>query len=148
MLATQKFREKDMEDKARHSDMIRTFLRAQIIYNNGLTTIDCLVKNISSTGAKIAISESMSVPAEFDLCIPQKNKTYHARMAWRDASAIGVDFIFLETQVQQPEPEAQSDIIAARIRKLELQNAELKIRVRDLSKRLESLGQDPDLSVF
>jgi hypothetical protein len=137
-----------MEDRTHRSEMIKTFLRAQIIYNNGLMTIDCLVKNISSTRAKVVVSESISVPTEFELCIPQKNKTYLARITWRDASAMGVEFALQETQAEKPELEMQSDIIAARIRKLEIQNAEFKIRVRDLSRRLESLGQDPDLSVF
>jgi hypothetical protein len=137
-----------MVENAHRSDMVRTFLRAQITYNHGLTTIDCLVKNISSTGAKLALSESISIPAEFDLCIPQKNKTYRARMACRDATAIGVEFILPDVPSQKVEPRAESDLVAARIRKLEIQNAELKTRVRDLSHRLEKLGQDPDFSVF
>jgi len=137
-----------MEEKASRTDMVKTFLRAQIVYNNGLTTIDCLVKSISSAGAKVAISDSLSVPAEFDLCIPQKNKTYRSRMLWRDTTTIGVEFILTETQAEPSEPEIKSDLVAARIRKLEIQNAELKIRIRDLCKRLENLGQDPDFIVF
>jgi hypothetical protein len=137
-----------MEDKTPQTDMVRTFLRAQIIYNNELTVVDCLVKNISASGAKVSVSETVSVPAEFDLCIPQKNKTYHARMVWRDTTMMGVEFVTTETPAKQTEPEIQSDIIEARIRKLEIQNAELKIRVRHLCKRLENLGQDPALNTF
>jgi len=137
-----------MEGQARPFGMVKTFLRAQIIYNNELTVIDCLVKSISASGAKVSVSESLSVPAEFDLCIPQKNKTYRSRMVRRDATTIDVAFILTETQADQTQPEIQSDIVAARIRKLEIQNAELKIRIRDLSKRLVNLGQDPDSSAF
>jgi len=129
----------------RRTERIKSFLRAQILFNHRMTTVDCLIKNISAGGAKIDVDQTASIPAEFEIYIPQKNKTHKARMIWRDAHAIGVEFMAAESQGITDE--TQPDIQGLRLRALEMQNSELKIRVRELSKRLEDLGQDPELSI-
>lgn len=131
----------------RTSDRIRSFLRAQIIFNNRMTTIDCIIKNISPTGAKVALNDTLAVPTEFDIYIPQRGRSHHARLVWRDKDSIGIDFIDAHAAtVAAPVPE-MPEIPAfgeARLRELEVQNAELKVRIRELSKRLTDLGQDPN----
>ncbi len=129
----------------RSSERIRAFLRAQIIFNNRMSTIDCIIKNISPTGARIALSDTLTVPAEFEIYIPQRGRSHHARLVWRDKDAIGVDFI--DVQAAPAPGESTPSGTEARQRELEVQNAELKARVRALSKRLEDLGQDPNLCV-
>ncbi len=132
----------------RSSERIRAFLRAQIIFNNRMSTIDCIIKNISPTGARIALSDTLTVPAEFEIYIPQRGRSHHARLVWRDKDAIGVDFIDVLQAAPAPAPgESPPSGTEARLRELEVQNAELKARVRALSKRLEDLGQDPNLGV-
>ena len=130
-------------NEQRAAERIRSFLRAQIIFNNRLTTIECIIKNYSASGAKIAINDTLTVPNEFDLYIPAKQRGHHARLVWWDKDSIGVNFI--EAAAEKP-PMPVLDPTAARLRELELQNAELKQRVRALSKRLEDLGQDPTLA--
>ncbi len=133
--------------EGRRPERARSLLRAQIIFNQSLSTIECVVKNISATGAKLALSDTLTVPSEFDVHIPQKGKTYHARMVWRDTAAIGVEFIQPEAHTEDgAHPEQSLSEIEKRMRALQLQNAELKIRVRELSKRLEDLGQDPNIA--
>jgi len=129
----------------RRSERIKSFLRAQILFNHRMTTIDCLIKNISAGGARIEVGKTMSIPTEFEIYIPQKNKTHSARMIWRDANAIGVEFVAAQTNTTPDEP--QPDIQGLRLRALEMENAELRVRVRELSRRLEDLGQDPELSI-
>lgn len=132
------------EPDKRDGDRIRAFLRAQIIFNNRMSTIDCIIKNISPTGARVALADSLAVPAEFDIYIPQRNASHHAKLVWRDRDSIGIDFV----DVQHPgaAPDAAAEVVAlggeARIRQLEVQNAELKQRIRKLTARLEDLGQD------
>jgi hypothetical protein len=147
-ISASKIIESKVMQEGRRTERVKSFLRAQIIYNNRMATIDCVVKNISPVGAKLALNESMSVPSEFDLYIPQKGRTYRARMAWRDTDAIGVEFLTADAQQHQPAPAQDLDGggFDARLHALELQNAELKIRVRELSKRLEDLGQDPNIA--
>ena len=119
--------------EARRSERVRSFLRARILFNNGASTIDCTVKNISAHGAKIEIAHSLSVPAEFDLLVPQRGRTYRSRMAWRAADSIGVEFIETDT--------ATSANAQAAIQQLEAENRKLRAGIAQLTKRLEDLGQ-------
>jgi hypothetical protein len=128
----------------RTTERVRSFLRAQIVFNNRMTTIECIIKNYSAAGAKIALNDTLTVPTEFDVYIPAKQRNHHARLVWRDKDAIGVNFVEAEAAVAKKTPAAAASV--DRLRELELQNAELKIRVRELSKRLEDLGQDPNIA--
>ena len=119
--------------EARQGERVRALLRARIIFNNQNSTIDCTIKNISTSGAKIELSNTASVPADFDLEIPQRGRTYRARIVWRDAEALGVTFI--EDNADR-EPEASS------LGRLKKENGRLKVIVAILTKRLEDLGQD------
>jgi hypothetical protein len=135
------------EPDKRESDRVRAFLRAQIIFNNRMSTIDCIIKNISPTGARIALGDSFAVPAEFDIFIPQRNSSHHCKLVWRDRDSIGVDFVDVPHHLgigASHEAAAEPPAIGgeARIRQLEVQNAELKQRIRKLTARLEDLGQD------
>ena len=119
--------------EARQSDRVRAFLRARIIFNNGNSTIDCTIKNVSPTGAKIDLSDTATVPAEFDLEVPQRGKTYRARLVWRDRAALGVAFI-LANPTREPD-----EVMVGRLKQ---ENRRLKATVAVLAKRLEDLGQD------
>ena len=89
--------------EVRRDERVRAFLRARIIFNNQHPSIECTIKNISSKGAKIVLSEALAIPSEFTLDVPQKGRTYRARMVWRGAGAVGVQF--LEANAETPEAE-------------------------------------------
>ena len=120
--------------EARRAERIRSFLRARIVYNNHSSTIECTVKNLSPFGAKIELGNAMSIPDSFDLEIPQKSRTYRARLTWRSDIAIGVEFI---------EDEAvQRNISSGKVERLEGEIRRLRTVISQLTKRLEDLGQD------
>ena len=118
--------------EARRSERVRSLLRARILFNNGASTIDCTIKNISIHGAKIEIAHSLSVPSEFDLEVPQRGRTYRAKMMWRAAASIGVEFV---------DQGVGSETAQVTIQRLEAENRKLRGSVALLSKRLEDLGQ-------
>jgi hypothetical protein len=130
----------------RSAERVRSFLRARIIFNNRMSTIDCVIKNYSPSGAKIALNDSLAVPTEFEIDIPQKGRSYHARMVWRDKEAMGVEFIDPREPVAAAPVQVHHDSPEQRVYELQLQNAELKGKILRLRKRLQDLGQDPDLS--
>jgi hypothetical protein len=111
----------------------RSLLKAKIVFNNRMSTIDCIVKNLSTGGAKIAVASTLSIPSEFDLEIPLKGKTYRVQMRWRDSDHMGVEFI----DAVESKPHGSSDY-----QKLEDENARLKATIHALTKRLTDLGQD------
>lgn len=115
-------------DDRRRSNRSRSLLGARIVFNNRASTIDCTVRNLSETGAKLVFGAPVAAPDEFELLISQKARSHRCRIAWRKANEIGVEFI------QAPAREASVPIDAARrIKALEEERAALKRRIGQLS---------------
>ena len=69
-----------------------TVLPAQIIYNGGRTKMDCIIRNLSESGAKIELAGSVkSVPNTFDLVAPG-HRPHPCRVVWRTLKELGVQF--------------------------------------------------------
>jgi hypothetical protein len=70
----------------------KSFLRGCIYFNNRRSAVDCLVRDISGTGARLIFSATVSVPDVIDLYIPQKEQTLRAVVQWRHGDELGVAF--------------------------------------------------------
>ncbi len=70
----------------------RTFLKGVIYFNNRGTSIDCTIRDLSDTGAKIEFASLVTVPDLIELHIPQKQRTFPARVMRRESYEIGVSF--------------------------------------------------------
>lgn len=71
----------------------RTTLKAgHIMFNGGRSSIDCTVRNLSRSGAKLLVASVIGIPDTFDLVLPNTHKQ-PCRLAWRKAKEIGVEFI-------------------------------------------------------
>jgi hypothetical protein len=105
----------------------RVFLKGQIRFNNGAASMDCLVRDLSATGARISLSETAVLPEIFDLYIPQKDRTYRAALRWRREDGIGVTFEdAARAAPAAPEPAADVSALLRRIAELEAENAALR----------------------
>lgn len=125
--------------ESRHSERTRCFLRARLVFNNRNSSFDGIIRNISADGAKIEVANTITLPTEFDLEVPQKGRNYRARLLWRDNDFVGVEFIKTSVMAgEKDEPEEQ------KIRRLEQENRRLRAAVQDLTKRLEDIGQAVD----
>lgn len=109
----------------------RVFLKGRIVFNNGSSSFDCLVRDMSSSGARLVMSDATTLPEAFDLYIPQKDRTYRAILRWRREDGIGV--IFDEPARAQaaaaPDPaatEASVTMLLRRVSELETENAALR----------------------
>jgi PilZ domain len=69
---------------------LKSLIAATIVYNNGQCTLDCVIRNISETGAKLSVPASVALPDRFDLTVPQRSATYRAHIAWQRPGEIGV----------------------------------------------------------
>ena len=65
----------------------------QIAFNNRWCTIDCLVRNMSASGAKLDFSDPVQVPSELDLLIPLRGHSRRVKVVWRQAKSLGVSFV-------------------------------------------------------
>jgi hypothetical protein len=70
----------------------RTYLGGCVTFNQRHSTLDCLVRNLSAAGAKIAFPDTATAPDHFDLNIRQQQRTVRARIAWRRGYEAGVVF--------------------------------------------------------
>lgn len=116
---------------APRAERVRSLLRAQAVYNNGNASIDCVVRNMSDSGARIETPNQTALPGEFDLHVPHKGRTYRARIVWRKATEAGVQFV---DHAAQPNSEAGGEIETLRV-----ENAQLRARVIQLQKRIRDL---------
>ena len=111
----------------------RVFLKGRITFNNGASSLDCLVRDLSPTGARLAMSETTTLPEAFDLYIAQKDKTYRATLRWRREDGVGVAFpeaVAAAAPASVPAESAGTDasvsMLLRRVSELEAENATLR----------------------
>jgi len=81
-----------MEER-RKAPRARAYLPARVVFNAKSSTKDCLVRNLTDEGAKIAFEDAKTIPDEFEFLIPTKQDHRQARMVWRHGSDAGVVFL-------------------------------------------------------
>ena len=122
----------------RKTERVRSLLRGQVIFNKGSSTFDCVVRNISTAGARLEIADSMALPAEFDLDIPHKGKSFRARIVWRADNLVGVEMV----DARAATPVASADETDAdRCDRLMRENAKLKAQILELRQRVAQLSE-------
>lgn len=71
-------------------------LPAKIVISGGQPEIACVVKNLSTTGAKIEVAEATRLPEEFDLLVPAvpgADQKFRVRIQWREQDYVGGEFL-------------------------------------------------------
>ena len=58
----------------------------------GAKRINCVVRNFSSTGARLEVALPTSVPDTFDLVFEDDRSTLSCRVKWRKERDLGVEF--------------------------------------------------------
>lgn len=108
----------------------KSFLRGCIYYNNRRSATDCLVRDISPTGARLIFSDTVTVPDMVDLYIPQKDQMLRAQVQWRHGDEVGVGFP-VATKAKSGSA-APDEGLAERVEKLEAEMAKLKKMLKRL----------------
>ncbi|AYG67174.1 MULTISPECIES: PilZ domain-containing protein [unclassified Rhizobium] len=81
-----------LSPEGRVSTRKRTLLGAKIIFNDGRSVFDCIVKNLSDTGAMIQIENPLAAPNAFNLQFPD-DRLLPCEVRWRKINSIGVEFV-------------------------------------------------------
>ena len=76
----------------RKTERNRSFLGATILYNRGLWSTPCVVKNMSGGGARVVTHNAPALPDRFELHIAQKKMTRQVLTKWREGDVIGLAF--------------------------------------------------------
>jgi hypothetical protein len=122
-----------MRDR-RSSTRQKSFLQGRIYYNNRRSSVDCLVRDISDTGAKLIFSGSVSFPDVVDVYLSNKDEVRRARVQWRRGDEAGVDFV-----LDKDADVAPAGDLLGRVLKLESECASLKRAVRELRAEMRKL---------
>ena len=132
--------ETDPMSENRRESRQRTFLKGRIVFNNGASSMDCLVRDLSSSGARLALSETTTLPEMFELYIPQKDRSYRSSLRWRRSDGIGITFVEEGAQVvpapaAAPVTDDSASLLALvrRVNELEAENAALRKLVASLA---------------
>jgi PilZ domain len=89
-------------------------------------THSCVIRNLSTSGAMLACSDSMWLPEHFELEIPKQDIRINARAVWRSNEAMGIEFLGkLDRDARSVEAEekviylkAQRDALQQRLREM------------------------------
>ena len=122
---------------------MRTFLKGRILFNGGSSSMDCLIRDMSASGARLELSETATLPEVFDLYIQNKDTKFRSTMRWRRGGSIGVIF---DDAVAKPAPEVAKPVpepaapdpslsmLVRRIAELEAENAALRSLLATMSR--------------
>lgn len=114
-------------DEHRPSPRVRTFLAGRLIFNQGASSLDCIIRNVSETGAKLEASGSVTVPECCDLLILAKGETRPVRIVWRHEETIGVHFADRDGGAEMK--------LAARLKAARDENTHLREMIQNLVER-------------
>jgi hypothetical protein len=111
----------------------KTFIKGRIYFNNRLSSLDCIVRDVSERGARLQVPESVAVPDAFELFLPNKDEHYRAQARWRRGDQIGVSWAADSSSKQKAESGAESEhSLAERVARLEQEVAALQRRFDNL----------------
>jgi hypothetical protein len=125
-----------MDDK-RAAPRMRSFLKGRVIFNGGASSLDCLIRDISATGARLELSGSITLPERFDLYLPHRDETCKVQVQWRRDDHIGIAFIAAN---QATSPAASPDL-QLRVQQLETEVALLRLMLEQMRLELGGLKQ-------
>ena len=81
----------DTSDEHRISQRQRQFKRAKLIFNNDQSVIDCVLRDISATGARVRLKGLFDGPKQIVLKVSD-NLTYSADVMWNRNNELGLRF--------------------------------------------------------
>ena len=76
----------------RHVERHRTLKHARIILNNRSSTFDCVIRNISATGALLEVPAPIGIPNQFELGLDMEKHGPACTVRWRTDHYLGVSF--------------------------------------------------------
>ncbi len=69
-------------------------LRSAKIFSSGGGKIECVVRDLSTKGARIEVNDPKQVPDDFFLIIRGASDRFRCHVVWRDRNMIGVQYLY------------------------------------------------------
>lgn len=119
----------------------KSFLRGMIHLKDARTSFDCMIRDISSKGARLHFSGTTPTPDVFELYIRQKDQMLRANVTWRSGENVGVAFACQSHQPHQAlttEPSKAKDL-HRRLDRVEIEIDEFKRACRKLRSSMQPI---------
>lgn len=122
-------------NERRASRRQKSFLRGVVYFDKRRSETACLVRDLSEDGARIVLSQTITIPDVIELQIPQREQTLSARVQWRRADEVGLSFSRPDTATTPRENQ-----LIKRIAELEAEITTLERTIKRLKR--DSNGDD------
>ena len=77
----------------RSSKRWHAVLKGRIVFNNRSSVLNCTVRDLSETGARIYCADVSEMPPEFDLEIPSRGIQSQSLLMWSRGANHGIMFL-------------------------------------------------------
>jgi hypothetical protein len=121
-----------IKDK-RKSSRQRLFLRGFVRVPECGSNIDCIVRDISETGAKLRFRFAPSITDCFELHIPSKEQIVQSKLVWKDGCEVGISF---ESNATFATPPSGDGELLTRMARLEDEISSLKTMLKHLQQEV------------
>ncbi|MCV0426327.1 MAG: PilZ domain-containing protein [Roseibium sp.] len=79
----------------------RVFKKGKMVFQNGLRSIPCLVRNISQGGAMLEFEQAYMLPKHFELYIDLEDYEVTCERRWEEGLRCGVEFVGEKRRIAQ-----------------------------------------------
>ena len=87
-----------VEQNKRAAVRSRVLKGGKIVSMDKWSVVDCTIRDISSTGARIICGDQAAVASEFRFLIPSDNTICTAKVVWRRNNMLGIAFTSEKTR--------------------------------------------------
>ncbi|CAN5160787.1 hypothetical protein BH10PSE9_BH10PSE9_04810 [soil metagenome] len=84
----------------------RVFRRGRIVLGDGFSTIDCVIRDISTHGARITVDNQMSIPRLISFAVVDTGQIFPAMRRWQRGTSIGIEFAVEAVAASKPKEAA------------------------------------------
>lgn len=81
------------ESNSRTAQRLKVLKSAKAVFNKNSSVVDCTVRDMSETGARIVFKDHTLVPDEFRFLLTQDNTIRDVKIMWRKGGLVGIKFM-------------------------------------------------------
>ena len=81
------------DENNRRSARQRVLKTVKVYRLNGAHAVDCQMRDVSETGARIVIKDQLALPNEFKFVLPSDGSMQTAKVVWRKGDLAGIVFL-------------------------------------------------------
>ena len=83
----------EAEENKRVAKRSRVLKGAKLVNMNNWSLVDCTIRDMSETGARLICGDQVAVANVFRFHVPSDNTIQQARVVWRRGELLGIEFI-------------------------------------------------------